>query len=1136
MISYYYFGISISFSVSVIFSIFLIVKILQSLEDRNLLSAISILGPILYNIANQVLLNKLDHSELINSINIFLSKYQIKYNVTNSDINSIIVYIVLLFVVLIIDSTDNTAIGKHLPSDDPEFKRKSFREQNDSFCKTLSQRIERINTSLQWNDSLYIPIAAEVEMTKGKEIKRYDDMLKCLKTNRQGHPLIINSVRRIKYSCAGKNRVINRILISLEKRFDKKNVYLVLGDPGSGKSVSLRKLCYDLLKESQITGKTPVYISLKTWTSKGREWNENNLPTTRDLIQYIREELYKDGDLLTDEFLDHYFEKMLKDGRWYFIFDSFDEMPCLMGNNKNSVLIKHISGLLFEFLSGPNQSGGVIASRIYNRPSDSLRQTCTLTLKSFNDARIRNMIRKYINTDVNETIKKLFRDRNDLVGLCRNPFHLALLINYIKKQQMALPNNQFELFKDFIDERLQKSKIQIEKSGLSIEKIYAATIDLSILMQNDGGYGLDFPVERIYDATGEEKLWEKYLAILEYIRICRRGGNNQTISFVHRRFQEFFFVEGIILGKVSINESDCSGILHNTGIRDSLVLYCQIGDEKEVLRIAEFCCDAIESNLSKISNILNEGCVELVNSLYFLTEAFSNRKTVLHNNIELISGLRKYLTNTTDYIILLAIVNSMSLLNKDDIELTMLDTFKLHNRWLNSTLVSNCQVVQKLSKKTEMEFCQYFDSLNYKLIEKFLSVDFSLSLSDGFKYIRIMHALLLCRYIIIGICVAWVVLLTVAPSALFIIKKTISLLYILKRHGFKIMVEQLSLGMASSSVNTVTGSLKPVSGSVKISFLLINVLLFPITITMQLISFYRSIYMDLYEDSVKEVSENTSRRSSLEYTKKIRKKTIGHKPTYNPFISNPYISDFYSMALKAYSVFFIFKIITSIHSRFEEVVAIFIFSALLFINLYQLSHEVIWPFITYTKANGFNSLLEIVLETSERLKKACIHFIRVLWKNLWFLVTLMIQLSLSAGLGIALLYAIAFLVCYLNKIETSKQNIKCVMAIVLFLLLVGFLCFRVLFLTISYLKDYIWLTRQRYNRIDRESFVYNVRKIKTKTIRRRYVKEMIKNEVILEGQWPDGRRLLLSDDVFNRDLALWDCKERSIDNYFTTGM
>ena len=59
-----------------------------------------------------------------------------------------------------------------------------------------------------------------------------------------------------------------------------------------------------------------------------------------------------------------YFDKMYEYGRWYFVFDSFDEMPCLMGKDNCQELIDKISELLFELMTGVNQNGGVVTSRL----------------------------------------------------------------------------------------------------------------------------------------------------------------------------------------------------------------------------------------------------------------------------------------------------------------------------------------------------------------------------------------------------------------------------------------------------------------------------------------------------------------------------------------------------------------------------------------------------------------------------------------------------------------------------------------------------------------------------------------------------------------------------------------------------
>lgn len=648
---------------------------------------------------------------------------------------------------------DQTAMKILRGSKDEGLQEKSFEEKSSMFCKTLQQWLEEINREANWNENLFTPLEAEVEVDNGgKKKKRYEDLLKCLKNNRRSG-----------------------------------TVYLVLGPPGAGKSVSMRKLCLDLLKESEKTKKIPVYINLKEWNE---DWNLDHMPEKKDLITFIRKSFEVKGDCLTEGFLNEYFERMLEDGRWYFIFDSFDEMPCLMGKRNCQELIDGISALLYQLMTGPNQSGGVVASRLYKSPSSAVGATITLKIQEFSDIKIKTMLKKYSN-HFEEVTKRIFDGREDLVSLCRNPFYLALLIDYVTDKGLALPDNQMELYHNFIEGRLKKCADKLEREQMVAEDIYQAAKELASFMQQTPGCGLECPTKLLYQ-NGEEAYWRKVFEILKYAKICRFGGQDEAISFIHRRFQEFFLVENIIDQHQEIAYEKYCDILSDAGMRDALVLYCEVAEEAKAREIAGFCWKIIQSNIDQTNNIHKKESQELVCVLYFMKEAFRNRKQVLSDFEESfyhlvkrilesketerrVFGLTRLLRKSSkiikeessdndnedknykgiDYVVLLAFVNSMIIFSKKQLESLVLEVFRINNRWLNDVIMQNCRILETLGYHMENKFVRYFGEMDIKIFfKRFSNIRFSLSISRKFRYVRNMHLitmLLNLAYVILSV-------------------------------------------------------------------------------------------------------------------------------------------------------------------------------------------------------------------------------------------------------------------------------------------------------------------------------------------------------------------------------------------------
>ena len=587
---------------------------------------------------------------------------------------------------------------------DKDFPEKNYQQKRKSFCKFLAKRIDAINEETNWSEETFTPIEAEVEMTdRQRRKRRYEDLHQCLRRHRW-----------------------------------KNAVFLVLGDPGSGKSVSMRKLCAEMLEKLGKNDPIPVYVDLKKWTE---DWSLERIPTEEDLITFIEKRILREGGTTYEYlFLDTYFRKMLEQGKWYFIFDSFDEMPCLMGRKSCQELIDHISRLLHTFLTRENQHGGVIASRLFRAPTDALRAAIKLTLQPFSDGKIKRMLNLYTNNS-DELVRMLFGEREDLVALCRNPFYLSLLIEYSMHHGAVMPDNQMDLYEDFIESRLGRCKGRIDEMGLkNVQQVRDAARQLALYMQESTQYGLECPAAELYrQADGYE--WQKVLEVLRHARICRFGGAFSTVSFVHRRFQECFFVSSIKENLVCLDPRSYSSIENNNGIRDALVLYCEIAPLDKARQIADHCWSVLQMHKAASDNIRKPGCVEVVNTLSFMAEAFRNRREAMAHFQEGFHKFTLVMLESREFVVQYAAVSSMVLFEQPQLLEMVLQVLKRKNRYLTDVVMENCRTMTRIPWEVSHKMALHLAGVEQNdFLRQFFSMDFSLSLSKQLRYVRLVHA------------------------------------------------------------------------------------------------------------------------------------------------------------------------------------------------------------------------------------------------------------------------------------------------------------------------------------------------------------------------------------------------------------
>ncbi|WP_373613288.1 NACHT domain-containing NTPase [Mucilaginibacter sp. OAE612] len=635
--------------------------------------------------------------------------------------------LVLLFANYILQ--DKTVMKEHDNSFDDSFPEREFTARLKSFCNFLENRIDVFDNEANWSDAHFTSLDAEVETLTSK----------------------------------GKKRRVTNLLKAIRNNYSSK-VFLVLGDPGSGKSVALRKLCRDLIKEVLPTRKIPIYLNLKEWYTTFK-WDEHTPPTPDDLYKFCLNSL-KGKDIFADEFLDKYFKRLYENGHLFFIVDSFDEIPAVLDVDESSWLIDKLSEILFSFLGGAHESRGVLASRYFRKPTAKFKSGTVLNVRPFSHLKINDALNKYISID-KEIIKLIFSQRSDLLPIASNPFAVGLIHSYLKDNDNKLPENQADLFSSYIDSRLKSSVNYIKRSGLTQNIIKTYATEIALYMLHKVNFGLEVSLDEVKDQFPEVNI-ETVLDILVYARIGRIGrGEEKRFSFVHRRFNEYFVVQKFLLDPSLI---DIESIPVDSRFRDALVLYCEIAPEDMAVKIAEYCWCEIQIIDYKDTNQFKRS----VHCLRFIIEAYRLRLNLLsafRNELsdQIIQLIKDYDNQQHPLLVKIA-VEATGILEQEKMQYALYLCFNINNWWINQTAIGACRYLSAINKMLENKILAFVKDTDYFefLLQKNELV-FAMSLSESF---RIIKKYIIFRYVDIVLfitVVAFVIIINPAVGLLLIV-------------------------------------------------------------------------------------------------------------------------------------------------------------------------------------------------------------------------------------------------------------------------------------------------------------------------------------------------------------------------------
>jgi hypothetical protein len=559
---------------------------------------------------------------------------------------------VVMFVALLLVFREAPPLGH--ANREPLIREASYRDRLAAFVTVLKSQLERVDDELRWHHRDFVSLRAEVDVRNTDQVRRrVADLVEAIKLNRYA------------------------------------DIFVVVGVPGAGKSVALRKCCVDLLAVYRLNEKIPVYVNLKEWLTHS-DWSADQPPTDSDFAAFVRANV---RDRLSDRgraFFDEHFDRLVDAGDIFFMFDSFDEIPGLLDADESSKLLDAVSGIIVRYLRGQQHGRGVIASRYYRRPRLGQERHVQLDIRPFGERQIAKVIDRSTNR-ARHLKKLLFKERPELGALARNPFTLSLILLYWEGHGEA-PPSQAALYSAYIDRSLDDAKENLSELNIDQNAMRKIMADISWAMFGSDRRGLEMTVSELREAIGRADM-DPIVDALVAARLARRAPRTQAVSFVHRRFNEYFLVARWLSGE---HAPPFESIPDDSRYRDALVLYAEVANDVDAVKLAAFCWSEINSvSLGESVNAKNN--MRAVHALRFLTEAFRARiAPIVPFRGDLGRRVLTIVRRNPDIVERRLAVEAVGLISTRHAEAVLLRALRSGNRWVADGAFEACRYLSRL--------------------------------------------------------------------------------------------------------------------------------------------------------------------------------------------------------------------------------------------------------------------------------------------------------------------------------------------------------------------------------------------------------------------------------------------------------
>jgi hypothetical protein len=392
------------------------------------------------------------------------------------------------------------------------------------FASVLRSDLATLAKAENWNDQFFTDLEAEVEAEGSYYATALDRLIGRKSSGLRRVPSLIQAIE------------------SSAEQF-----LLIIGEPGSGKSIAMRHLAHQLaeraIRSKDLNEKLPLYVNLKELPLA-----PDGIPTADFIRQFVINNIRR-GDADTADYVREHWDDYRDRGIWLILFDSFDEIPAVLHAPSGSDVILQHTNAIRQFLAGMSNCRGVIASREFKGP-DALPWQKLRILPLC----LRKQEELVNNTFLCESEKETVRQHiaSSSSNLHQNPLFLALLCRYVKAEKHS-PANDYALLERHIA-RLAARDVEHTKTryGLSPDELIEGARQLAVLFAMEPTLSLAPTMNEILRAMPSRDMFghdvENLLAALVDVKIGRSDvpeahAGDRRFTFSHRRYQETLFVQ-----------------------------------------------------------------------------------------------------------------------------------------------------------------------------------------------------------------------------------------------------------------------------------------------------------------------------------------------------------------------------------------------------------------------------------------------------------------------------------------------------------------------------------------------------------------------------------------------------------------